>query len=209
MKLNDERSRIARDMHDEIGATLTQITLLSEVADRELESGGSGRKSLAKIKARSRGLVESVDEIVWATNPRNDSVEGFIAYFAQYATEFLKPTGISFRVKVPPPSEITGSRFDSEVRHQLFLAAKEALNNAVKHANASSIEVDCQLLPSLDLVVSVQDDGGGMVSPPESRGPDGDGLRNMETRMQSIGGGFQVQSEPRGGTRVIFTVAYS
>ena len=209
VKLNDERSRIARDMHDEIGATLTQITLLSEVADRELESGGSGRKSLAKIKARSRGLVESVDEIVWATNPRNDSVEGFIAYFAQYATEFLKPTGISFRVKVPPPSEITGSRFDSEVRHQLFLAAKEALNNAVKHANASSIEVDCQLLPSLDLVVSVQDDGGGMVSPPESRGPDGDGLRNMETRMQSIGGGFQVQSEPRGGTRVIFTVAYS
>jgi ligand-binding sensor domain-containing protein/signal transduction histidine kinase len=208
VKLIDERSRIARDMHDEIGATLTQITLLSEVANRELGGGGSVRNTLAKIRQRSRGLVESVDEIVWATNPRNDSIEGFIAYFAQYATEFLKPTGITFRVMVPPPSEVTGSRFDSEVRHHLFLAAKEALNNAVKHANASSIEVACQLLEASDLVVSVRDNGVGMGSSSTAQELGGDGLKNMELRMRSVGGVFQVQSVPTGGTRVVLTVSY-
>ena len=208
-QLNEERSRIARDMHDEIGATLTQITLLSEVADREFSREGKGRNTLTKIRQRSRGLVESVDEIVWATNPRNDSVEAFIAYFAQYATEFLKPTGIRFRVKVPPPSELTGYRFDSEIRHHLFLAAKEALNNAVKHAAASSIEVDCQLLESLVLVVSIRDDGVGVNRSPSAQYQGGNGLKNMELRMRSVGGSLQVQSIRSGGTSVVFTVSYS
>src|SRR4029077_12721668 len=125
--IEGDRGRIARDIPDALGAGLTQITLLSELARRE--SPHEMEAHLVQISDTARELTQAVDEIVWAVNPRQDTLDGLVSYICQFAQEYLKVAGILCRLDVPaslPPQPLT-----ADVRHNLFLAVKEALNNIV------------------------------------------------------------------------------
>lgn len=205
LALEHERARIARDVHDEVGAGLTEIAMLSDWVLRDIaataERGTQDRMS--RVCQAAVGLVRSVDGIVWAVNPANDTVERFVSYLTHYAERFLGATGQHFRVTAtsPLPSiEITGA-----VRHSIFQAVREALNNAVKHARATKI--GCEVFVEEGwLRIVVSDDGCGFDIASISRDGTCEGLGNMRRRMQQAGGTIDVDSRLGGGTRVVFSV---
>ena len=132
-----ERSRIARDIHDDLGAQLTRITMMSESARGELANPGRAAAGLEKIYDTARELTRSMDEIVWAVNPRHDTLEGLAAYLEKFAQDWL--AGVGIRCRLDLPLQFPEWRLTSEMRHNVFLAFKEALHNAVKHSAASEV----------------------------------------------------------------------
>jgi signal transduction histidine kinase len=195
----EERTRIARDLHDELGSSLTQITLLSDRS--ELEAPSELPANVRKIGATAREMAQSLDEIVWAVNPEHDSLEGLIEYFSQSADDFLEDTPIRSRVKLP--AALPRCTVPAEVRHQLFLAFKEALNNAVKHAAASEIQIELTAEPG-QFQITIADNGVGF--DPASRHNGGSGLKNMRRRLEAIGGQFELCSRPQQGTRIKMSI---
>ena len=194
-----ERTRIAQDIHDDLGAGLTEIGLTSElVEDPDLPSG-EARQFAREISVRSRELVASMDEIVWAINPRNDTVKSSVAYFSQYADRFFKPAGISCRIEVQP--DLAELPFTSEQRHNFFLGFKEALNNILKHAQAREVRIGMKLDENV-LVFTVADDGVGFTIGPN--GAAQDGLNNLKDRLKKIGGSCEIRSATGKGTKIIF-----
>ena len=190
-----ERARIARDIHDDIGAGLTEMALLSDLA--QTETGGD---HLDRIFRRSRELAQSLDEIVWAINPRNDTLEGLLSYLAEFAQEFLTTAGIACRLDLPrdPPALV----LRPTIRHHLCLAVKEVLNNAVKHATASEAQLRVEVLRH-ELSITITDNGIGFTGAV----PAGhDGLKNLRSRMNEIAGTIQLASSPGGGTRIVLAV---
>ncbi|MDC0325234.1 histidine kinase [bacterium] len=201
VQMNEERMRIAQDIHDEMGASLTEITMLSELADPAYNSPKEVADSVGRIKSRSSSLIQTVDEIVWTTNPRQDTLESVVAYLSHYANEFLHSASAGWQVSVPIPSEIPEISVSSETRHHLFMVTKEALNNCVRHAGASRIELHCTILNGRVLQIRIQDDGRGM--PLEgSSSLTGNGLQNMKDRMNKIGGTFECSQGVEGGCQV-------
>ena len=199
-----ERARIARDIHDELGASLTEIGLLSEFAQRDSAPAEQIRRDVGRIAAQARSSTRALDEIVWAVNPRNDTVEGFVNYASAYAEEQLRLANLRCRLEVPSPLPQRWLRADR--RHHLFLAFKEALNNVLKHARASQVELRFQV-DSERLSVGIRDDGCGFASDTNSKpGASHNGLGNMKERLAGVGGGFACQSEPGRGTSVTLTI---
>ena len=146
-------------------------------------------------------MAQSLDEIVWAVNPEHDTLEGLVEYLSQSADDFLEDTSIRSRLKLPP--ELPHCTIAAEVRHQVFLAFKEALNNAAKHAAASEIRIEFVAQPDRFQIL-VADNGGGFgLDSPRSGG---NGLKNMRRRMETIGGQFEIQSQPGSGTQIILTI---
>ncbi|MEW6156673.1 MAG: two-component regulator propeller domain-containing protein [Verrucomicrobiota bacterium] len=204
--LESERSRIARDMHDEMGTSLTKITLLSEAAEIQMASHDAGeldraRQRLQKIAALGRSLVTSMDEIVWAVNPGNDTVEAFVTYICHFAPDLLKLADLHLRIDVP--SVLPRRPLHSEVRHHLFLVIKEALNNVIKHARATHVTLKMEV-QSDALTILIADDGCG-IGVNESRRT-GNGLANMRARLERVGGKMEFTSRPDQGTRIQFIV---
>ena len=199
-----ERMRIARDIHDDLGARLTQIMLLSQPAGN-VPSDSQEAKAAEEIYQTARGLVRDVTEIVWAVNPEHDTLDSLAAYFGEFAQSFLGPSGI--RCRLDFPLDLAATPLGSHVRHNLFLAFKETLNNAVKHANASKVEISLVLQPTA-FVLSVRDNGSGFdpAGLPKYRVVGGNGLANMRHRLSEIGGACEVCPAPDGGMRVVFTV---
>ena len=190
-----ERARIARDIHDDIGAGLTEMALLSDLA--QTESGGD---HLDRIFRRSRELAQSLDEIVWAINPRNDTLEGLLSYLAEFAQEFLTAAGIACRLDLPrdPPTWV----LRPNIRHHLCLAVKEVLNNAVKHAAATEVQLRVEVLRQ-ELFITITDNGIGFTGAV----PAGhDGLKNLKSRLLEIAGTVQLTSSPGSGTRIVLAV---
>jgi signal transduction histidine kinase len=197
--IEKERARIAKDIHDDLGASLTQITMLSDRA--EAEDAGELRTNTRKISTTAREMAQSLDEIVWAVNPQHDTLEGLVEYLSQSADEFLEDTPIRSHLKLP--SELPRCPIPAEVRHQLFLAFKEALNNAVKHARASEIVITVAI-DGERLLVSVADNGKGF-DPSNSRNG-GNGLQNMRKRLEGLGGQFDLVSRPNEGTQIRMSI---
>jgi signal transduction histidine kinase/ligand-binding sensor domain-containing protein len=198
--LDKERTRIARDIHDDLGGSLTQVALLSGLALRDWKTPELAGEHVQQISATARQVIKSLDEIVWAVNPRNDSLPELINYIAQFSVEFLRTANIRCRVKAPelPPQRSVVA----EVRHNVFLTVKEALNNIVRHAQATEAWV--RITAEGDsVVIAIEDNGRGFDQAPENGGADG--LRNMRQRMEEIGGKFGVESIPRTGTRISLT----
>jgi signal transduction histidine kinase len=195
-----ERTRIAQDMHDEIGAKLTRISFLSEVARQGEEHDPAQEQTpVSAIADTSRELLRSLDKIVWAVNPRNDSLEHLAGYLEQYAREYFQTTPVECRIDVPPvlPSvEIT-----AEVRHNIFLAFEEILGNTLKHAQPARVWVEMSL-ERKNFVVQVRDDGRGFDAVGQTSRPGHDGLANLQTRLQTVGGRCELTSRPGGGTTV-------
>lgn len=201
--LERERARIAKDIHDDLGAGLTQILLQSAMAQRSPLD--ETRVHLEQISERARELIRDMDEIVWAVNPKHDSLESLATYLSKYAQEYLALAGIRCRLDLPetlPQQSLT-----SEQRHNLFLAVKEALTNVVKHAGATQVRLSLALDGTvLRLVIS--DDGRGfdVVRLTGETGAHcglrGNGLPNMARRMAALGGRCTVRSSPGAGTSV-------
>jgi signal transduction histidine kinase len=191
----EERTRIARDLHDELGASLTQISLLSDRPEDEVPSELQG--NARKIAATAREMAQSLDEIVWAVNPEHDRLEGLVEYLTQSADDFLEDTPIRSRLKLP--ANLPRGTVPADVRHQLFLAFKEALNNAVKHAAASEIEIEFAAEPGRFQIL-IADNGVGF--DPACPRAGGSGLNNMRRRLEAIGGQFELSSRQQQGTRI-------
>ena len=197
--LEQERTRIARDIHDEVGAKLTKIGKLTEFLDRKSAVAAPHLQTLRAVTDTTRNLVRTMDEIVWAVNPRNDTLENVVNYLVHYTEEFLEHTGVGCELKVP--IEIPSASVSAEVRHNLFKVTQEALNNAVKHGRPKRIRLEVSVVGS-QLTLSLEDDGCGFKLTGTAIGRDG--LENMRQRMESVGGNFHVTSAPGSGTRIQF-----
>jgi signal transduction histidine kinase len=193
-----ERMRIAQDIHDDLGANLTRISLLSESALGKLANPSSAAPDIDRIHQTAHDLTCALDEIVWAVNPRHDTLNSFVNYLTNYAEEALEPAGVRLHLDVPLSLPVWPLKV--EVRHNLFLAAKEALHNVIKHANASELRLSLQLTAS-SFVVELADNGRG-ITPGAGR----HGLWSMTKRLEDIGGTCQIDSSSGRGTRIIFLV---
>lgn len=198
----DERKRIAQDMHDQIGAQLTQFTLASELAEEQTAPAPAAVDPTTKPADLARAVVRSLDEIVWATEPAKDTLESLAAYVCQYVKEFLTATPMRLRLKIP--ERIPAHPLAGRVRHNLFLAVKEALNNAVKHSSATEIFIGLKLsAASFELLI--EDNGCGFSAINSQF--DGNGLSNMRERIQDAGGKFTLESEAGRGTKIKIEMA--
>ncbi|MCS7091227.1 MAG: two-component regulator propeller domain-containing protein [Verrucomicrobiota bacterium] len=196
-----ERQRIARDIHDDLGSGLTEIILLSDTLREESHGLPQIRRWAEDIAACARRLTRAMDEVVWANNPRHDSLESFLTYLNRFAQELLNRAGIRCRWDVP--LEVPSLPLSAETRHHLYLACKEALHNVIKHAGASEVWIRFRQNHS-SFELTIEDDGRGfdladLASP-------GNGLRHMQQRLTDIGGVCRIDSQPGQGTRVMFTI---
>jgi signal transduction histidine kinase/ligand-binding sensor domain-containing protein len=195
--LDRERTRIARDIHDDIGNLLTQVTLLGGLTLRDRAAPDKTLEHAQQISSTIEQVTNSLDEIVWAVNPRNDTLPQLIDYLGQFAVEFLSTAGITCRVDLPdhPPHRPVSS----DVRHNLFLVVKEALNNVARHSGAAEVVLRVAVAEQ-DLEVTIQDNGKSF--DPAAVNGSSNGLRNMRQRMDELGGKFEVGHNPGGGTRI-------
>ena len=201
--LQKERARIAQDIHDDLGARMTQISLLTDLVQNALAQPDKAGAHISQIANISRQGVRSLDEIVWAVNPRNDTLADLLDYAGQYAVDFLRPAGIRCRIDFPinpPPHDISG-----ETRHGLFLAVKEALNNVVKHAHATEVWLRVTVTEE-KLSCTIEDNGCGFDAAPDNALADG--LRNMQARLAEIGWVCSIKGRSSAGARVMFEVPW-
>lgn len=209
--LERERMRIARDMHDEIGSKLTKISFLSEHAQVELKPGNPLAGKIDSIAQTSRELLKTMDEIVWVVNPRNDTLENLAAYLAHYAAEYFQNTTVQCELRLP--QEVPAYPLSSEMRHNLFLAFEEALNNVLKHSGATQVRVEMVGTPN-EFELKVIDNGRGFEAALVTSGPagsprgsgGGNGLKNMRQRLAAAGGECMVLSHTDGGTAVVLRI---
>jgi signal transduction histidine kinase len=200
--LEHERARIARDIHDDVGANLTQIALLSELAQADLDDPEQARLHLNQIFTTARALARQLEEIVWAINPANDSLDHLANYLCKFSQEFLSTARLPCRFDVPPT--VPRVALTALERHSVFLATKEALHNVVKHAGAT--EVWLRLAISGDeLRIDIEDNGRGIAADAEATRP-GQGLANIRQRIEKIGGRVAWRHRPPSGTRVCLAI---
>lgn len=202
-----ERMRIAQDMHDEIGSKLTKLSFLSERARAEVPSDNPLAGKIGSIAATSRDLLQTLDEIVWAVNPRNDSLEHLAVYLGQYATEYFQNTSVECELRLP--RRIPHHPLSAETRHNLFLAFEEALNNILKHSGAARVKVEMSA-GNIRFEIVVTDDGAGFdvdaALHDDRPRLGGNGLGNMRDRLAKTGGRCLLRSRPGEGTTVILSI---
>ena len=198
--LAQERARIARDLHDDLGSSLTEITMLATAGPGLKLPPEDATERMETIAGKSRTLVNALDEIVWAVDPERDTLASVARYLASYAEEYLAGLKVACRVQIPnsfPDQVVPG-----EVRHHLFLAVKEALNNAVHHGVASEISFRVRV-PEGRLLISITDNGGGFDTSGRSNGY---GLLNLRNRLEQLHGHCELESAPGAGTTVSLQV---
>ncbi len=195
--VEEERARIARDIHDDLGASLTRIMLMSRPAAQS--PGTPASAAMPQIFETSRNLIRSMGEVVWAINPEQDTFDGLAGYLSNYAQDFLGLAGI--RCRLDMPLKLPERSLSAQVRHTLFLAYKEALNNVVKHSGATETRIS--LIPGdRNLILRIEDNGCGI----DSASAAGNGLANMSKRLEEIGGSCTMESSATGGSRLQFEV---
>lgn len=199
-----ERTRIAKDIHDHLGANLTRISLLSQSAHGELQNPDQAAAQLERIYSTSRELTRSMDEIVWAVNPQHDTLDSLASYLGNFAQDYLMSLGVRCRLEAPlhlPHWPIT-----AEMRHNVFLAFKEAVHNVIKHSGATEVSIFLYLDDAgFDLVVRDNGKGFDPSAVPERAGR-GNGLKNMKQRLEKLGGRCEVHSTHGTGTEIKFHV---
>jgi signal transduction histidine kinase len=192
-----ERRRIARDLHDDLGSDLTEIMLLGEAAAQGQTAPEAVRASAKAIADRSRQAAAAMDEIIWTVNPRNDSVPRLADHVASVARRLFEPLPVQLSVEIM--EDIPDLPLPAAARHGLFLAVKEAQNNAAKHSGATEVRVavSCE---NGRLILTVEDNGRGF-DPAQANGAR-NGLENMRQRMESVGGNLRINTGPGKGTQV-------
>jgi len=193
---NDERNRIAADMHDELGSDVTAIKMMSEIVKAKMQ--GQSFPEIEKISHSANEVLDKMNAIVWTMNSSNDSAESLIVYIRSHAMEFFENTNINCRVHVP--SDIPAKEISGEKRSNIFLSVKEALNNVMKHSHADSVTIKISI--EKELVIEIHDNGKGIDMEKLKRF--GNGIGNMKKRMEHIGGELIMQKNH--GTTLIFSV---
>jgi signal transduction histidine kinase len=196
--LEQERMRIAHDIHDDLGARVTQISLVSAMARANTINLEQARAEFDQISEMSRDLVAALYETVWAVNPENDNLNELGVYIFQLTNKLCGRAQCCCRCYLQDlPREITVS---SQIRHNVCMAVKEAINNVIRHAHASEVTVRVSFIDGM-LTISIQDDGCGF-QPAENIA--GHGLKNLKQRLKNIGGDCQIESRPGHGTTIQF-----
>jgi signal transduction histidine kinase len=194
--LERERLRIAHDIHDDLGARVTQISLLSAMSQSDSNFSERARTNFEQISQMSRELVSALYQTVWAVNPENDNLDALGNYICQMVNQLCDRVQFRCRLHVADlPREVQVS---SQIRHNVSMAVKEAVHNVIKHAKASEVKVAVEYTNQM-LTVSVQDDGCGFQPSDHIAG---NGLGNMKRRLADIGGSCSVESCPGRGTTV-------
>jgi signal transduction histidine kinase len=195
--LANERARIARDLHDDLGTALTGLALRLDVARREAAQNPPLAEQFTQSAEKARDLADRMREVVWTINPRCDTVSGLATFLEQQVAQFLQADGV--RVRLDFPEDIPEVPLGAQGRHQLALSVREALTNVVRHAHATEVVVSL-IITNQELVLQVKDNGCGF-HPAENAGH---GLSNMRIRMEQVGGQFECSSGPGLGTLLRF-----
>lgn len=195
--MEQERSRVARDLHDELGAGLTEVGILGALAKNPMISSKEKERYLDQLTESARVLVTGLDEIVWAINPHYDSISSLATYYSLFAQRFLNLAGIACRLQIA--ESFPEYTLDSKLRHGIFLAFKEALNNIVRHSGASEVEIRIEVTGN-QLLITIHDNGRGLQSVASVSGSDG--LSGMHERLRQLGGGCLIESHVGEGTNV-------
>jgi signal transduction histidine kinase len=194
------RTRLATDLHDDVGSSLARISILSEVGRRDLDPAGETARLFSEIGETSRGVIDALGDAIWSIDPRHDDLQSLADRLRHFATDLLEGSGIACRIEVPVDAAAVD--LPAEPRRHLFLLLKEALTNAARHSDAKSVTVGFRL-EDRTLSVEVADDGAGFDAAarntPEAEGR---GLENMRTRAAALGGRLEITSAPGNGTRL-------
>jgi signal transduction histidine kinase len=194
--LEQERLRIAQNIHDDLGARVTQISLLSGMAQDDASFPEEARADFANVSRMARELVSALYETVWAVNPENDNLDALGNYLCQMVNQSCVQAQLRCRLHVADlPRDVQVS---SQTRHNITMAVKEAVHNVIKHAHASEVNLVVAFEGRL-LTVSIQDDGGGFQQTGDSAG---NGLANMKRRLEDMGGDCSIESRAGRGTTV-------
>jgi signal transduction histidine kinase/ligand-binding sensor domain-containing protein len=203
LALEAERQRIARDLHDELGAGLTDIMFAGDHLAEDLHETPQLQPDAERIAARARELARSIEEVVWSVNPTEDTLDSFLIRFQRTAQEHLGHANLAFRWDAP--LDVPPLHLPVRVRHALLMAGKEAITNAIKHAGARAVRVRVRFdEPPGGFTVVIEDDGRGFdaAAPPRR----GYGLGGLHSRLTECGGVCRIESTPGAGTRVEFSV---
>lgn len=210
-----ERARIANDIHDDLGANLTEIYLLSELAQNTEAPAQEVQADLAKITTKARDLTRLLDGIVWAVDPQNDTLDNFVTYACNFAQDYLRLAKMACRLDLP--DNLPHIMMPTDLRHNLFMVFKETLHNVVKHSGATEVRIQFIHRPPRLLLV-IRDNGKGFSQPEVwdepcppanlagDRDPNKSGLLNMRKRVAQLGGEFELCSRPQAGTEVKLTI---
>jgi signal transduction histidine kinase len=198
-EIEQERARVAHDLHDDLGAGLTEVNMLTSLVKSPATSADEKDRYLGDLSKTALRMVTSLDEIVWAVNPRNDTIASLASYFGSYAQRLLDLASISCGLDIA--EDLPERPLDPKFRQEVFFAFKEALNNVVRHARATQVWLRISVQEE-KLIVEVADDGHGMEAAASAAG--GDGIANMNGRLQAIGGECEIKSDMQKGTTVTF-----
>jgi signal transduction histidine kinase/ligand-binding sensor domain-containing protein len=195
--VNQERVRIARDLHDDLGSSLVHVALLSDLAKDQDNTTQEREHHLDEIGTTARRLVNTVHELVWAVNPKNDRLPAVAGYLGQYAVDFLRPAGVQCLLKFP--AHVADQPISAAERHNLLLAVREAINNIARHSGATqaTLEFTCD---QRGVRIVLEDNGNGF---DPKTGSIGNGLGNMRSRLESMGGTCSWHSAPGSGTKIV------
>ncbi len=199
-----ERSRVARDLHDELGAGLTEVGMLGSLANSNATPPEEKNRYLSQLTNVAHSLVASLDEIVWAVNPDYDTIGSLVSYFSLFAESFLSLAGIKCRFRVV--ENLPDRPLDSKMRHGIFCAFKETLNNVARHSGAGEAQIAFEIREE-NLIISVVDNGHGFEA--GSDAPGRDGLSGLRQRMHALGGDCEIASQTGQGTRVVLRLPSS
>jgi len=194
-KVNEERQRISSELHDDMGSTLTKIAMMGRAIQLDPEEN---KNLLPRVTSSADLMVNQMNEIIWALNIRNDTLENLLAFIRKYASEFLEEG--KYILQFEEPDHIPDVALSGEVRRNIFLVVKEALHNIQKHSEAKRVKF--QIALSNELMISIADDGKGISS--EKKNAFGNGLINMKQRMKQIHGDLKIISpvENHQGTKI-------
>lgn len=195
-RIEIERTRIARDLHDGLGASLTQVGMMAEELHEDCYGLGEMKAHAAQLADRVRTIARDLDATVWAVSPKNDSLPALCSYLCQFALEYFRHCPI--RCLVHAADDIPDNAISPEARHHLFLIAKEAMNNVLKHSEATQVQLTTRMRGGcLELVI--EDNGRGF-SLSEVAESGRNGLPNMRARLAEVGGKLDIQSDADGTT---------
>ena len=205
MKMQSIRNRIARDLHDEIGSTLSSISLSSTIIQNQLKGNHpEADKMLRQVSTNTDQMMEALSDIVWAIDTRNDQFDNIVNRMRALAIEILEPSNIDVQFKVS--DDIRDVHLDLQQRKNLYLIFKEAVNNISKYSYCDSVKVDITRQSNKTVLMHIQDNGKGFEMAGlngEAKSLSGNGIRNMKKRAEELGGSLTIDSVPGAGTQLL------
>jgi two-component system, NarL family, sensor histidine kinase DesK len=194
--LENERERISKDMHDDLGAGISSIKLQSEYILEKFELNPKLKNEIKELIDTTSEITTSMREMIWSLKIQNDNINSFTNYITQYTTQFLSKTGIicNFQISITESNTL----LENEIRRNLFLCIKEALNNIYKHSQATEVTIHFTVNDTT-FQIGIIDNGLGI-----TENPNGNGLKNMQDRMKIINGEFKILNSTK-GTSLLFS----